>query len=38
MLITLKLIALVAGAGTLVAMFGSNFGQDIVLAVLTYLS
>ena len=38
MLITLKLIALIAGAGSLIAMFGSNFGQDIVLTVLTRLS
>jgi hypothetical protein len=37
MIITLKLLALVTGAGSLVAMFGSDFGQDIILAVLTYL-
>jgi hypothetical protein len=38
MTITLNLFALVCGAGTLVALFGSDFGQDLVLAVLTCLS
>jgi hypothetical protein len=38
MFMILKLVALVAGAGSLVEMFGSVFGQDIVLAVLSYLS
>lgn len=38
MIITLKLIALVAGAGTLFVAFGSDFGQDFVLAILACVS
>jgi hypothetical protein len=37
-MITLKLIALVVGAGTLVATFASDYGQDLVLAIVTCLS
>jgi hypothetical protein len=37
-MITLKLIALVVGAGTLLVTFATNFGQDLVLAIVACLA
>jgi hypothetical protein len=37
-MITLKLIALAVGAGTLVEMFSTELGKDVILAIVSCLS